>query len=63
MRALAAFPRPLQIAAAVALALLLASALTFLVERPGLRAIRDFYKKRRLPTSPAANASPSALPQ
>ena len=63
MRALAAFPRPLQIAAAVALALLLASALTFFVERPGLRAIRDFYKKRRLPTSPAANASPSALPQ
>ena len=67
MRALGSFPRPLQIAAAVALALLLASALTFVVERPALRAIRDFFKKRRLSTpdraaarGPAQNIFPTA---
>ena len=63
MRALGSFPRPLQIAAAVALAVLLASALTFFIERPALRAIRDFFKKRRLAAGPAASAPPNALPQ
>jgi O-antigen/teichoic acid export membrane protein/peptidoglycan/LPS O-acetylase OafA/YrhL len=49
MRALGTFPRPLQISAAIAVALLLASLLTFFIERPALRAIRVRYKARRQP--------------
>lgn len=59
LRALAAFPRPLQIGAAIAVALLLASLLTFGIERPALRGIRAWYKARRLPRP----ASPALVPE
>jgi peptidoglycan/LPS O-acetylase OafA/YrhL len=63
MRALGGFPRPLQIAAAIAVALLLASLLTFFIERPALRAIRVWYKARRQPGSAdSAPRSDSAAP-
>ena len=62
MRALDSSPRPLQVAAAAAVAVLLASALTFFIERPSLRAIRDFYKRSKLPAADRAPA-PAAAPQ
>jgi peptidoglycan/LPS O-acetylase OafA/YrhL len=47
MRSLATTPRPVQVAVAMAAALLLATLMTFLVEQPALRAIRVIYKKFR----------------
>jgi PST family polysaccharide transporter len=49
MRALAEYPRALQVGVAVVVAVLLASFLTFFIERPALRAIRDWYKAHRQP--------------
>jgi PST family polysaccharide transporter len=60
MRALADFSRPLQIGVAVAVAILLASFLTFFIERPALRAIRNWYKARRQPRPDAAPLSMAA---
>ena len=57
------YPRPLQIAAAAAVAVLLASVLTFFIERPALRAIREAYKRRKLRSRapvPAATPHPSS---
>jgi peptidoglycan/LPS O-acetylase OafA/YrhL len=47
MRSLGTSPRPVQIAVAVGVALLLATGLTFLVEQPALRGIRALYKNSR----------------
>ena len=47
MRSLGTTPRPVQITVAISLVLLLATGLTFLVEKPALRAIRMWYKNSR----------------
>ena len=58
MRALAAFPRPVQLAAAAATVMLAATLLTFLVEQPALRLIRKFYRRHRLENgSPAVEST------
>lgn len=62
MRALDTLPRPLQVSAAAAVAVFLASALTFFIERPSLRAIRNFYKKPRR-TPEASIPAPATAPQ
>jgi peptidoglycan/LPS O-acetylase OafA/YrhL len=60
MRRLESFPRSIQIGTAIAASLLMASGLTFFIERPSLRAIRDFYKKQRFPDAEGAGVSTAA---
>jgi peptidoglycan/LPS O-acetylase OafA/YrhL len=56
MRGLAAWPRPVQLLAAAATVLCLATLFTYLIEQPALRLIRRLYKIRRSPQAALAAA-------